>query len=218
MSTTLTSTGVQFGDGSVNATASGNRGSIISIQSWASPGTYTWSRPANCTKILVQVQGAGGGGASYCESGGAGGYAERLIDVTSISSVSITVGSGGANTGYYSASGAGGTTSFGSYVSATGGYGANNNVSHTGGHSGIGSGGDLNIKCGGGTGHGNTGGREAVGNGGRSYFGSGYKGSHSTNTSNWGYTAPGAGGAGGAMQGWAGSYGGPGIVIVYNFY
>jgi hypothetical protein len=192
-------------------------GKLISINSWNTAGTYTWTKPADCTKILIQVQGAGGGGCSFCESGGAGGYSERLLDVTSISSVTVTVGAGGANTGYYSAAGDGGSSSFGSYCSATGGYGANRNASHTGGHSGIGSGGNLNIKCGGGTGHGNTGGREAVGTGGKSFFGSGYKASHSTNTSNLGYTAPGAGGPGGAMQSWAGSYGGPGIVIVYNY-
>lgn len=217
MAVTLTSTGVQFSNSTENTTASRNMGQLISINSYTSNGTFTWTKPANCTKILVQVQGAGGGGCSYCESGGAGGYAERLLDVTSISSVTVTVGAGGANTGYHSAAGVGGASSFGSYVSASGGYGANNHASHTGGYSGNGSGGDLNVRGGSGTGHGNTGGREAVGTGGKSYFGSGYKASHNINTSNWGRTAPGAGGAGGAMQSWAGSYGGNGIVIVYNY-
>lgn len=217
MSVTLNDTGIQFNDLTANTTASKDTGTLISINSWSSAGTYTWTKPANCTKVLVQVQGAGGGGCSYCESGGAGGFAEKVIDVTAVSSVTVTVGGGGANTGYYTASGAGGTSSFGTYCSASGGYGANNNVSHTGGHGGIGSNGNINTIGGGGTGHGDTGGREAVGTGGKSFFGSGYKASHSTNTSNWGRTAPGAGGAGGAMQGWAGSYGGPGIVIVYNY-
>jgi hypothetical protein len=217
MAITLDNSGVTFGDSTVNVTASKNSGKLISINSFQSAGTFTWSRPAGCSKVFVQVQGAGGGGCGYCESGGAGGYAEMVIDVTSVPSVTVTVGGGGVNTGYHSAAGRGGTSSFGGYVSASGGYGANNHVSHTGGHGGIGSGGQLNITGGNGTGHGDTGGREAVGTGSKSFFGSGYKASHSTNTSNLGYTAPGAGGAGGAMQGWAGSYGGPGIVVVYNY-
>lgn len=217
MAVTLTSTGIEFGDATTNTTASKNAGKLLSINSYQSAGTFTWSRPADCTKVFVQVQGAGGGGASYCESGGSGGYAERLIDVSSVPSVTVTVGGGGSQTGYYSAAPNGGTSSFGGYVSASGGYGANQHVSHTGGHGGVGSGGDLNIWGGVGTGHGNTGGREAVGTGAKSFFGSGYKASHSTNTSNWGYAAPGAGGPGGAMQSWAGSAGAPGIVIVYNY-
>ena len=215
MSVSLDSGGIVFPDSTVNVTASVNKGTLISINSFT--GSGTWTKPTGCTKVLVQVQGAGGGGCSYCESGGAGGYAEKLIDVTGVSTVYVTVGGGGANTGYYSAAGDGGTSSFGSYCSASGGYGANRNASHTGGISGSGSGGDINLRGGSGTGHGNTGGREAVGKGGNSYYGSGYKASHNTNTSNWGRTAPGAGGAGGAMQGWAGSYGGGGIVIVYNY-
>jgi hypothetical protein len=136
--------------------------------------------------------------------------------VTSISSVTVTVGGGGSVTGYHSASGNGGTSSFGSYCSASGGYGANQHASHTGGYSGSGSSGDINLRGGSGTGHGNTGGREAVGKGGASYFGSGYRASHQVNHQ-YGHTAPGAGGAGGAMQSWVGSAGGPGIVIVYNY-
>ena len=216
MSTTLTSTGIQFNDSTVNATASRNMGKLLSVQSWQSPGTYTWTRPTDCTKVLIQVQGAGGGGCSYSESGGAGGYSERLLDVTGISSATVTVGGGGGNTGYYSAAGNGGTSSFGSYVSASGGYGANQNASHTGGQSGIGSGGNLNIICGGGTGHQNTGG-SAIGVGGKSYFGSGFRASHNVNTSNITSTAVGAGGCGGRDAGWAGSNGGSGIVIVYNY-
>ena len=93
---------------------------------------------------------------------------------------------------------------------------ANQNVGHTGGQSGVGSSGTINLTGGGGTGHQNTGG-SAIGIGGKSYFGSGYKASHSNNTSNLGYTNPGAGGPGGRDSGYVGSYGGPGAVIVYNY-
>ena len=220
MPVTMDSTGLTYNDGTTQTTRYGtdtDTGSLISVKEYTISGSWTWYKPPNCTKVLVRVVGGGGGAAGYCESGGAGGFAEKVIDVTGISSATVTVGGGGGNTGYYAAGGDGGTSSFGSYCSASGGYGANNHASHTGGYSGNGSGGDLNVRGGSGTGHGNTGGREAVGTGGKSYFGSGYKASHNINTSNWGRTAPGAGGAGGAMQSWAGSYGGNGIVIVYNY-
>ena len=215
MAITLDSSGITFGDSTANVTASTNSGKLLSIQSFT--GSGTWTKPANCTRVFVQVQGAGGGGCGYCESGGAGGYAEKVIDVKSISSVAVTVGGGGASTGYHSAAGVGGTSSFGSYVSATGGSGANNQVSHTGGQGGYGSGGQLNIQGGNGTGHGDRGALTSIGTGAKSYFGSGYKPNHSTNASNLGTYAPGAGGCGGPMAGWVGSSGAPGIVIVYNY-
>ena len=69
---------------------------------------------------------------------------------------------------------------------------------------------------GGGTGHGNTNNREAVGTGGTTYWGGGRRASHSTNAV-VGYTAPGAGGVGGAMQSWVGSAGADGAVMVYSY-
>ena len=179
--------------------------------------TYTWTKPSGCNKVFVQVVGAGGGGASYNESGGSGAYAEKLIDVTAVSTVTVTVGGGGTLVGYYAAAGNGSTSSFGSYVTCTGGYGANRQADHSGGVGGTATGGDFNVRGGSGTGHGNTGGREAVGRGGASFFGIGHGASHSNNTANVGNTAPGAGGVGGAMQSWTGSNGAPGIVIVYSF-
>jgi hypothetical protein len=105
----------------------------------------TWNRPAGITRILVRLTGAGGGGSGHGEGGGAGGYAEKVIDVTGISSVAITVGTGGGGSYYSGAAGGGGTTSFGAYLSATGGNGANSNQQHCGGLPGLGSGGDINI-------------------------------------------------------------------------
>ncbi|WP_249532202.1 glycine-rich domain-containing protein, partial [Escherichia coli] len=93
-------------------------------------GTYT---PTPGTKkIRVTIIGGGGGGGSgqtnsagYVSAGsggGAGGVARKTIDVTSVSSVSVTIGSGG-NPGVFSSNqpGDGGTTSFGSYMTAGGG-------------------------------------------------------------------------------------------------
>lgn len=178
---------------------------------------YTWTKPSGCNKVFVQVVGGGGGGASYNESGGGGAYAEKLIDVTAVSTVTVTVGGGGTSVVYYAAGGNGSTSSFGSYVTCTGGYGCNRQADHTGGVGGTATGGDLNVRGGSGTGHGNTSGREAVGRGGSSFFGQGNGASHSTNTANLGTSAPGAGGVGGAMQAWVGSNGAPGMVIVYSF-
>ena len=90
----------------------------------------TWSKPTGCTTIRVQLCGGGGGGAGHQESGGAGGYSEETIDVTGVSSQSVTVGGGGGSVSYYGLGGNGGTTSFGSYLSATGGFGANRNNQH----------------------------------------------------------------------------------------
>lgn len=125
-------------------------------------GTYT---PTPGTKkIRVTIIGGGGGGGSgqtnsagYVSAGsggGAGGVARKTIDVTSsLSSVSVTIGSGG-NPGVFSSNqpGDGGTTSFGSYMTAGGGgrgsncgsvaFGVTQLIANGGG--GVGSGGDIN--------------------------------------------------------------------------
>jgi hypothetical protein len=61
----------------------------------------TWTKTSGVTKIIVEVQGAGGGGArssTYYEQtgGGSGAYANKFINVSSISTATITVGAGGA--------------------------------------------------------------------------------------------------------------------------
>jgi hypothetical protein len=215
---------ITYSDGTVQTVAypsNADSGKLLQIDSYTAANTgvnnsYQWVKPAGCTKVYVIVTGGGGGAASYCESGGAGGHSEMLVDITNVSTVPVTVGAGGGAVGYYAGAGAGGTSSFGSYCSASGGYGANNNVAHTGGHGGIGSNGDLNIWGGVGTGHGNTGGREAVGRGASSYWGGPQRASHSTN-SPVGTAAPGTGGTGGAMQSWVGSPGATGMVVVYSY-
>ena len=64
-----------------------------SMQVWTSNGT--WNKPANCKSIKVVVVGAGGGGSGNCESAGAGGCSQRVIDVTNVSSVSVSIGNPG---------------------------------------------------------------------------------------------------------------------------
>ena len=169
------------------------------------------------TTAVVKLIGGGGGAAGYAESGGAGGYSEARIDVSAVNSVTVTVGAAGTAVAYYAAAGTGGTTSFGAYCSATGGYGSNANYNHSGGAGGTGSGGNVNLQGGGGQGHVNVVGAHQ-GRGGGGYFGGGAAWNRSTNT---GIVGPGAKGAGGPGSntdaGAAGATGETGMVLVYTY-
>ena len=181
-------------------------------------GSTTWSRPTGVRYIRVQVQGAGGGGSGHGEGGGAGGYSEKYIDVTGIGSVTVTIGGGGGGTYYSSAGGNGGGSSFGPYLSASAGHGANRQNQHSGGVSGNGSGGNLNIHQGGGFSH-HAYSAQSTAN---TYFGGGAPGNHpqgghfAHNHQN--HCAQGTGGAGSHFHGHRGSDGRPGLIIVTNYY
>ena len=220
---------VVFSDGTRQTTAFSGKsevGALISVQAFTNNGT--WYRPAGCNKVVVKVAGGGGGGSGYCESGGAGGYAEGTFDVKGVSSVAVTIGGGGSSITYYAAAGNGGTSSFGSYISASGGNGANVNYSHSGGHGGVGSGGQLNTQGGAGTGHVNSAGSWSGGRGGQSYFGGSslFPRNHGNLSASYigkpTPAAPGAGGPGaqtdaataGGNIGYAGE---AGIVIIYSY-
>lgn len=178
----------------------------------------TWNRPTNVRYIKVQVLGAGGGGSGHGEGGAAGGYAEKVMDVTGIASVSVTIGTGGGGTYYGGAGGNGNTTSFGPYCSASGGYGANRQNQHSGGVSGVGSGGNLNIHQGGGFSHHAYSAQSCA----DTFFGGGAPSSHPQGGNfahnHQGHTAPGTGGAGAHFHNHRGSDGRPGIIIVTNYY
>jgi hypothetical protein len=170
MAVTLGASGITFTNGTSQTTNYPvDKGVPISITTFTSSGTYTV--PALCSRIVVQLVGGGGGSAGYQESGGAGGFAEGTYSVTPGATYTVTVGGGGGGVGYYAAAGDGGTTSFGSLISATGGYGANRNYSHGGGHGGIGSNGQINLYGGTGTGHGNSASHGQNNGGGTSFFG-----------------------------------------------
>ena len=188
-----------------------------SMQVWTSNGT--WSRPSNVKSIRVQVVGAGGGGSGFAESGGAGGMSERMLDVTNISSVTVTVGNPGGGTNYSGCGGGGNSSSFGSYCSASGGYGANCRQQHAGGIGGNGSGGTLNVYGGGGNGHGSY---HSYGNhtAGASYMGGTQPSSHNQRNyahNHQSHCAWGAGGNG-AREGNRGARGREGVVVVYEYY
>tara|TARA_B100001142_G_scaffold320972_1_gene366927 strand:- start:189 stop:998 length:810 start_codon:yes stop_codon:yes gene_type:complete len=192
-------------------------GGFRSMQVWTSNGT--WSRPSGVASIKVQVVGAGGGGSGYCESGGAGGMSERVIDVTNTSSVSVTIGNPGGGTNYAGCGGNGNSSSFGSFCSASGGYGANCRQQHAGGIGGNGSGGNLNVYGGGGNGHGS---HHSYGNhaGGSSYMGGSQPSSHSQGNYSHRHQSHAAWGAGGngSQHGNRGARAREGVVVVYEYY
>jgi len=190
---------------------------IRSMQVWTSNGT--WSRPSGVKTIMVTVTGAGGGGSGFCESGGAGGTAQRQVDVTNVSSVSVSVGNPGGGTNYSGCGGNGNTSSFGSYCSASGGYGANCRQGRAGGIGGNGSGGNLNVYGGGGNGHGSfhSYGSHSSGIG---YFGGGQPASHNQRNYAHRHQSHAAWGAGGngTRQNNRGARGREGVVVVHEFY
>ena len=107
---------VTNGSGAITIAASG--GGSIQTEIFAGPGT--WTKPASASQVRVTVIGGGGGGGPFIPSGGipgkAGGSGGLAVAIVPVSApVAITVGAGG------NAGGSGGTSSFGPFVSATGG-------------------------------------------------------------------------------------------------
>jgi hypothetical protein len=142
------------GDNAWSSAAAG----LNSVQTFTSSGT--WTRPAGITKVIMEVQGAGGGGGHdatlvYCRNGGGGGYAKKFLDVSSITSSTITVGTGGVGIVSAGTPTAGGDSSWadGANTITGGGSPASNNSSSAsgfrGGAGGVASGGDINIDGGG---------------------------------------------------------------------
>lgn len=224
MAIKLTSTGLVMPDGRTQTSkmdSSTDRGKLMAVDNWTGSGG-TWTKRADVHKIHVVVVGGGGGGVEHNESGGAGGYAEKLIDVSGWADgtqVTVTIGGGGGGGDYSGAAPNGGTTSFGSYVSAVGGYGGNRDWGHTGGRGGHGSGGDVNLWGGAGRSHGDQG----QDRGGESFFGGSQPaGHHGGNyyrhwSENINHNPPGTGGNGEWHGHSRGGNGTAGICIVYNY-
>jgi hypothetical protein len=112
------------------------------------PGVYPWDVPSGVTKAWVVVIGGGGGGARTASypgpSGGSGGgIARKFYDLSDQTSVTVTVGAGGIGALVEGGTGAaGGTSSFGTSIAATGGAGGL--VDGNAPHGGKGYGGDEN--------------------------------------------------------------------------
>jgi hypothetical protein len=198
------------------------RGKLKNVLTFTSTGTYTKSGP-DVQRIHVLVMGGGGGGRAYSDCGGAGGYAEKIIDATSVTTVSVTIGGAGTGGVYFGYSPGGGTTSFGAFVSASGGDGANSHIQHNGGRGGLGSGGELNARGGGGGGHNNmdqySGSCAPGGEGGIGFFGGGTPGAHTSGAQPADVASWGAGGVAvsPSHNGQGGRNGRGGICIVYEY-
>ena len=89
--------------------------------------------PPGVTTIMVEVWGGGGSGGSpsgagsMSSGGGGGGYGKGTYTVTPSSNYTVTIGAGGSVGALAAAGSAGGTSSFGSLISATGGAGGTTN-------------------------------------------------------------------------------------------
>jgi hypothetical protein len=183
------------------------------------PGTYTWTCPADITSVSVVCVGGGGGGMyysayssswSYSMNGGAGGGLgwKNSISVVPGQTYTVVVGARGSSGPHATGSTAGATSHFinTSTVSATGGApGRYNNASIAGGtYTGDGGGVGGNSGSTTSSGNGPTGGGGAGG-----YSGNGGRGGSRNITA-----VAGAGGAGGG-GGWATnrykSFGGGGV-------
>ena len=168
---------ISITDSAVSATrfhgdGSNLRGMSAGLQSmnvFTTPGTATWTKPSGITKVKVIVTGGGGGcsavGGNRADDvgagGAAGGTAIKIIDVSSISSVTVTVGMGGTATPHNynndvsssTSPNDGQPSSFGSHCSATGGKAGRSYYTNNAGVvgqavPGVGSGGDINIQGG----------------------------------------------------------------------
>jgi hypothetical protein len=103
--------------------------------------------PQNVFQMLVCVFGAGGSGGAnnggQTTGGGGGGFSMGIIDVTPGQLLpAITIGVGGATSSFVSNGASGGTSSFGTLLSATGGGGGlqqiGTNAAIVGGSGGVG--------------------------------------------------------------------------------
>lgn len=187
-------------------------------------GSGTWTKPTGCNNVLVYVTGGGGGARvndnNYRGAGGGGGAtAIKYIDVSAVTSVTATYGAGGAYSRNGGRGSAGGTSSFGSYCTATGGQGGYTDNPYEGGRGGDASGGDVNIPGGGGE-MSHDANREGAS--GSSFW---FKaGSNHHNSSDGAKNTHGQWGSGGGYGYYSqngdahnNGYGGAGVIIVYNY-
>ncbi len=197
---------------------------LVGVYVYSGSGTYTYTKSGPEVQTLhVLLCGGGGGARAYSECGGGGGFSEGIITATSITTVTVTIGGGGSGGSYFGFSPDGGTTSFGAYLSAGGGYGANRNTQHSGGHGGIGYGGSINTYGGMGGSHNNmdqySTSNASGGIGGGTYFGGCLQGDRPDWSTSSSTAAPGTGGVAIAPNhnGQGGRSGQSGICIVYEY-
>ena len=183
------------------------------------PSSGAYTVPAGVTKIVVEVQGAGGSsgnstGADGSSGSGAGGYAMKSLSVTAGDAITVAVGA-------VSATAAGGDSKFtsdtGAFTEVKGTGGGPGTVAVgtvDGGAGGVGSGGDLNI-------NGQRGSPKNANDsnmvGADSRFGSGGITRADGTTTGRTATGYGAGGSGSNQSTGVGGNGSPGLVIVWDY-
>jgi hypothetical protein len=220
---------------------------LVNIQTFSTPGTFTYTPTPGTSKVLIQLLGAGGGGSGVQAApsghvalggaGSAGGFLQKLLTADFAGS-SLTVpagaagGAAGANPGADAASAtfttSGGTPTTYTAPGGLGGYAAANLAPPLFGNIKIGgapSGGDLNIPGGPSLpGYASNVFTVIGGSGGASQFGPGGLGQFCANaTAVPGLAAPGHGGGGSGAQCSnssatnVGGAGAPGLVVIYEF-
>ena len=130
-----------------SATTSGFDSGLFDVKYIFTSGT--WTKPSGVTKVRVYVTGGGGSGSTNTSAHNSGGYgggtAIKFIDVTSISSATVTIGAGApANTGASGTGQTGGDSQWSDGTNTLIGQGGNG-AFQTSTAKGNASGGDLNI-------------------------------------------------------------------------
>lgn len=113
-------------------------GGGAAFESFTTVGTATWTKPSTGAVAFVECWGGGGSGGRHTSGGqgggGGGGYNSAWLPLALLSgNVTVTVGAGGAARTTRAIGEAGGTSSFGTYLSAYGGGGGGDSVSGGGG-------------------------------------------------------------------------------------
>ena len=186
-------------------------GGMAGVQVYTAGGTWTKATRESAlgitiTKVIVEAQGAGGSGAATGSSnyggGGGGGYSKKIVDVSSVTASTITIGTGGAAVGANAGAGAaGGLSSWADSVNTdvVGNGGGGKPASTAVATGGTATGGDLQI----------TGGVGTIYTGGSNIFGDGADAS----TTGQGY----GGGGGYGHIGYGSGAGAGGIVVVWEY-
>lgn len=214
------------GGASAAPTWSSPLGRLIEAPQILESGT-TYTTPANCTAIYVELVGGGGGGRNGSVTtnnrggggGGAGAYAAKYFAVTGNTAYTYAIGTGGANAV------AGGNTTFtvGATTVTAGGGAAGGAVGGTstpgaGGAGGTATNGDINTGGGDGTNGSIVSGttlNASGGHGGGSFFGSGGRGGLAG--AGVASTTYGGGGGGSGNAAGAGGAGANGVIRVWEF-
>lgn len=209
------------------ADSSGCVGRLLKTHVFTSSGSYVPTEGTKRIRVTITGGGGGGGGCQAFSSGetffgaggGAGGTVISILETSSSTSYSVTIGSGGTG-GYGATSGNRGGDSKFSLLTAPGGQGAGKTtVTNTGGGSGgVPSTGDIRISGGDGD-DGQAGAFPVCGCGGASYWGGGGRAAVGGGSNG---LARGSGGGGAYDNGYTGTVmrggrGADGICIIEEF-